>query len=210
MRIERIGASLIGGGLLAYLFYLMLSGEQTHIHWLEQHVSDPQKQFAAIVKKYRDSYEAADDLALAAAYRPQRANAICNLFDGSLSIVDWFGYVEGISRKSDGRVGLTVLLAENNMPSQILFSGEKTLVSPTDSLYRTILNLYVAQTHYPKTIYSEMSGWFRQLPLFFSGQFMPSTEDCLQVGGMSNAMTEPQWLFKFSSLRPFTPPYVPE
>jgi hypothetical protein len=201
-------ASLIGGGLLAYVFALMLVGERIHIHWLEQHMNDQQKQFATIIKRYRDSYEAADDLA-SAAYRSQRANAICNLFDGNLSVVDWFGYVEGISHKSDDRVGLAVLLpTENNMPSQILFSGEETLISPTDSLYRTILSLHTAS--YPLTIWSESGGWFRGQALFFSGQFMRSTENCLQEGSMSNAMTEPQWLFKFSSLRPFRLPYVPE
>jgi hypothetical protein len=211
MRIMYIGAYLICGAFFACLFYLMLFGERIHVHWLEQHISDQQKQFAAIIKKYRDSYEATDDSALAAAYRSQRANAICNLFDASLSAVDWFGYVERISLMADDRVGLAVLLpTENNMPSQILFNGRNALISPTDSLYRTIINLYAARSHSHVLIFSEMGGWFRGQPLFFSGQFAPSTEDCLQAGGMSNAMTEPQWLFKFRSLRPFTPTYVPE
>jgi hypothetical protein len=208
-RFVRIVVFSIGGGILAYLFVITLFGERIHIRWLEQHMSDQQKQFATVIKKYHDSYEPVDDLK-SAAYRTERANAICNLFDGNLSVVDWFGYVEGISRTSDGWVGLAVLLpTENNMPPQILFSGEKTLISPRDSFYQTILNLQAARSHYPVTIWSEIGGWFRGQPSFFSGQFMPSTKDCLQEEGTSNAMTEPKWLFKFSMLRPFIVHYVP-
>jgi hypothetical protein len=138
-RFVRIVVFLIGGGVLGYLCVIMLFGERIHMRWLEQHMSDQHKQFATVIKKYRDSYEAADDLT-SATYRSQRANAICNLFDGNLSVVDWFGYVDGISRKSDGRVGLAVLLpTENNMPPQILFSGEETPISPRDALYQTLL-----------------------------------------------------------------------
>jgi hypothetical protein len=165
-------------------------------------MNDQQKQFMANIKKYRDSYNAADDVAKPA-YRPQRANVICSLFNGSLSVANWYGYVKEFWSTPDGRAGLAVLLpTEYNMSSQTLLSNEHTLIPPSDPLNKWILTLSKVKSF-------SLDAWqTRGQALFLSGQFMPSTADCLQEVSMptSGAMMEPQWLFKFSSLRPFAPP----
>src|SRR3984893_9311608 len=118
---------LINVGILACVLAFVFARGASHIGWLEQHMNDQQKQFAAITKKYRNSYSAANDLEKPA-YQPQRADAICNLFNGNLQVADWFGYVRETSRMSDGQAGLAVWLpTENNMPAETLLSGEKIL-----------------------------------------------------------------------------------
>jgi hypothetical protein len=203
-RILVILIPLMFGGFLVFFVVTILTGDPIHIHWLEQNMNDQQKQFMASIKKYRDSYNTADDLAKPS-YRPQRANDICNLFNGNLSVVDWFGYVKEFWSMPDGRAGLAVLLpTEYNTSSEILLSSEQTLIPPSDPLNKRILTLSKIKSF-------SFDAWqTRGQALFFSGQFMPSTTDCLQEVSMtaSGAMTEPQWLFKFSSLRPFAPHYV--
>jgi hypothetical protein len=198
----------------AFFLVTLLTGDPVHTQWLDQNMSDQQKQFMAGIKKYRDSYNGADGSAKPA-YRQQRANAICNLFNGNLSVANWLGFVKEFWSTPDGRAGLAVWLpAEyNNMSSEILLSGEQTLIPPSDPVSKTILTLS------KETSYSLDAWQSRGQALFFSGQFMPSTTDCLQEvsRSASGSMTEPQWLFKFSSLSPFapdvrsgsTPPSVP-
>jgi hypothetical protein len=159
--------------------------------------NEQQLQFAAIMVAYRDSYNAADDLAKPA-YRPQRANTICNLFNGNLSVADWHGFVKERWHTSDGRAGLAVWLLETRL-SVTLLSDEETLISPSDPLNKKILTLT------GNKIYN--FGMGRRVGEFvsFSGQFMPSTMDCVREVSMtaSGSMTEPQCSFKFSSLRSF-------
>jgi hypothetical protein len=160
-------------------------------------LSEQQKQFAAIIAEYRDRHNAADDLAKPA-YRPQRANAICNLFNGNLSVADWHGDVKEFWHTSDGRAGLAVWLRQNRLYVTLL-SDEETLISPSDPLNKTILTLSRAKDY---RFDSERPIGH---PVLFSGQFMPSTKDCVrEVSWTANgSMTEPQWSFKFSSLRVF-------
>jgi hypothetical protein len=192
-------------GIFVFFVVTILTGDPIHIHWLEQNMTDQQKQFMANIKKYRDSYNAADELAKPT-YRPQRANAICNLFKGNLSVANWFGYVKEFWSMADDRAGLAVLLpTEYNMSSATLLSSEQTLIPPSDPLNKKILTLSKRKSF-------SLDAWqSRGQALFFSGQFMPSTTDCLQESSMtaSESLMEPQWLFKFSSLRPFAPPSVP-
>jgi hypothetical protein len=163
-------------------------------------LTEQQKQFAAIIAEYRDSYNAADDLAQPA-YRPQRANAICNLFNGNLSVANWRGDVKEFWHTSDGRAGLAVWLREKGLYVTLL-SDEETLTSPSDPLNKTILSLGRAKSSRLDSERPEGAS------VLFSGQFMPSTRDCVREVSMTagGSMTEPQWSFKFSSLTSFGVP----
>jgi hypothetical protein len=150
---------------------------------MESRGPDQQQKFMEIVQKYRDSNNAANDLANPA-YQSQRAKAICELFNGSPFVTNWFGNVKDFWRMSDGRVGLAVSFPHyETVDSYVILSGEHTLISPSDPLNKMILSLY------------------RRKNLYFSGQFMPSTNDCLhEVSMTTNGMRETQWLFKFDSV----------
>jgi hypothetical protein len=182
---------LVGVPFLFMVFFVLhvLFREPLRIHYLERTIADEQKQFTTIAKKYRDSHDAANDLANPA-YQSQRANAICELFNGNLSVTDWLGTVKEFWRISDGRVGLAVSLPdfETIDPYVTLLSGEQTLISPSDPLSKRILSLH---------------GAHGAQGLHFSGQFMPSAKDCLQEVSMTTSGTrEQQWLFKFTAVPP--------
>jgi hypothetical protein len=151
---------------------------------MEPREPDQQKQFLEIVKKYRDSYNATNDLANPT-YQSQRTKAICELFNGNLSVTDWFGNVKNFWHMSDGRVGLAVSFPRyERADPYVILSGEQALISPSDPLNKKILSLC------------------RRRDLYFSGQFMPSTKDCIhEVRMTTDGITETQWLFKFDSVR---------
>jgi hypothetical protein len=179
---------LVSVPFLFMVFFVLhvLFHEPLRIHYLERTLADEQKQFTAIAKKYRDSQDAANDLANPG-YRSQRGSAICELFSGNLSVTDWLGTVKDFWRLSDGRVGLGVSLPalEAIDPYVTLLSGEETLISPSDPLSKRILSLHRGQG------------------LQFSGQFMPSAKDCLQeVSTTTSGTREQQWLFKFTAVPP--------
>ena len=179
---------LVGVPLLFMVFFGLhvLFREPLRIHYLERTMADEQQQFTAIAKKYRDSHHAANDLANPA-YQSQRANAICELFNGNLFVADWLGTVKDFWRVADGRVGLAVSLPafETIDPYVTLLSGEETLISPSDPLSKRILSLRRGQS------------------LRFSGQFMPSAKSCLHEMRMTTSgATEQQWLFQFTAVPP--------
>jgi hypothetical protein len=172
--------------LMVFFVLYVLFREPLRIHYLERTLADEQKRFTTIAKKYRDSHDAANDLANPA-YQSQRGNALCELFNGNLSITGWSGTVKEFWRLSDGRVGLAVSLPafETIDPYVTLLSGEETLISPSDLLSKRILSLHRGQG------------------LQFSGQFMPSAKDCLEEVSMTSSGTrEQQWLFKFTAVPP--------
>jgi hypothetical protein len=179
---------LVSVPFLFMVFFVLyvLFHEPLRIHYLERILADEQKQFSAIAKKYRDSQDAAGDLANPS-YQSQRGSAICELFSGNLSVTDWQGTVKDFWRLSDGRVGLAVSLpAFETIDRYVtLLSGEETLISPSDPLSKRILSLHRGQG------------------LRFSGRFMPSAKDCLEEVSMTTSgIREQQWLFKFTAVPP--------
>ena len=147
-----------------------------------------QQRFVDAIDQYAGFYNnAANDMAKGG-QRVARARALCTLRVGTVR--DWVGKIYGVSSNNDGRGVLEVQISNvaylktwNNALSDY---EDHTLIDPASPVFREASAMKAGQ-------------W-----AVFSGSFLPSQTDCMQESSVSQSgsMTEPEFLFRFSAIRP--------
>jgi hypothetical protein len=147
-----------------------------------------QVQFVAVVNEGRENYQrgAANEMARGA-FRPLRAQKLCNVLPRK-NVGNWVGIVDALSTNNDGRGILSIKIDDhvivktwNNALSDI---SSDTLMKPGSAIYNKALQMRVGQT------------------VRFSGTFFQDQTDCVRESSMtmSGAMTDPEFIFRFSDL----------
>jgi hypothetical protein len=138
--------------------------------------------------------QAANDMAKGA-LRPERGRTLCTklpFISDRGAVHDWVGTVETLSSTGDGHGVLVVRIAPhatvattNNGLSESM-TEFKTLIAPGSPVYKVAAALKEGQA------------------VHFSGTLFPSKVDCLFETSltMSGSMHEPNFLFRFSDVRP--------
>jgi len=122
--------------------------------------------------------------------RPARAKSICASLK-SMQVKDWGGEVVKLTTTSDGW-GVIAVQIGPDIVLQTAFAdfsdmGRGTLIKPGNKLFEVLGRL-------------DKGDLVR-----FSGEFFPAEADCVDERSvtMRGAMTEPAFIFKFSSIEPF-------
>lgn len=150
---------------------------------------EPQRQFIAAIEAARETYsKGANDMAKGAA-RPARAKQICSVLKARQA-KDWVGVIYDLTTNGDGKgvmeitVGPDVYVKTwNNAVSDV---SDRTLIDPSSPLFQSA----VALTEGQKVV--------------FSGTFFKSNSDCMREASitMRGAITEPEFIIRFSSIKP--------
>jgi hypothetical protein len=152
-----------------------------------------QDQFVAAVVAAREAYRAgANDMAKGAA-RPARAKAICNTLIGP-TVQNWTGRVATLSSNGDGLGVLSVQIGPDvwvtTWNNAISDYADKTLISPNSNVFSKAVALTVGQY------------------VVFSGRFIADLRvDCVRERSVTidGSMTSPEYIFRFSDIRPQAP-----
>jgi hypothetical protein len=148
-----------------------------------------QQKFISIIDDFAAKFKTAPNDMAKGALRPKRAEAICELITNP-EVTDWVGTVQKLSSNREGKGILEVSISKsvnantwNNALSDI---GDKTLIEPGTALHEAAIQLKPKQA------------------IIFSGTFIKSDKDCLRESSMTQngSMTKPNWIFRFSSVRP--------
>lgn len=130
--------------------------------------------------------------------KSKRDKAICNAIT-TLAVTDWIGVINKIDSNSDGKGVLQVEISPdvivktwNNALSD---SGDQTLLEPNSPVFEAAAAMKEGQK------------------VVFSGSLLPGDTDkgeCIKEGSISlrGKISEPEFLFKFSSIYPYTPTKV--
>lgn len=149
-----------------------------------------QDMLVRIINDYATKYGNAANGMLQGAARPERRDAICTQFN-SPQVTNWEGTVSTLSSNNDGDGVLAITIASNvtiktwnNSFSDI---GDHTLIPHGSRLFSGAAALHEGEK------------------VVFSGTFVPDPTDCFHEGSLtvSGAMTDPEFLFRFSAIRPW-------
>lgn len=162
-----------------------------------QPISIPSKEAAliSVVTDFAGRYESAPNEFAKSAMRRERATAIAQITSAEDAISDWVGTLAGMTTTHDGNGAIAVKAANarrltiktwNNSFSDI---GDATLIPSGSPLYSDIEKLHVGQL------------------VIFSGKFIEGKQDFLKEASMTEAgsMGDPEFLFRFSSIRALAP-----
>ena len=150
---------------------------------------DKEKKFITMIDEFVERYNSSPNEMAQGGLRPQRAKAVCDLL-GDGEVIDWVGTVQLLSSNGEGKGVLDVSLNEdinvmtwNNSLSDF---DDKTLITPGTPLHDAAVKLS------------------RDQRIVFSGTFVKGDEDCFREGSItqSGSMTDPDWIFRFSAVRP--------
>jgi hypothetical protein len=150
---------------------------------------EQQQKFLSIIDDFAEKYKSAKNEMAQGALRVQRAKAICDLFKGP-NVKDWVGTVQKLSSNNEGKGVLNVSMSKianattwNNALSDI---GDKTLIQPGTPLHDAAIQLN------------------RNDIITFSGTFVKGDKDCFRESSLTQrgSMTDPDWIFRFSSVKP--------
>jgi hypothetical protein len=148
-----------------------------------------QKQFIEIVERFDRVYAQADNEVAKNATRLQRAKAICATIRTPI-VRNWTGTVFKVSSNREGKGVLELTLSTHmrvtTWNDSIADIGDKTLIDPRSPLFEQTILLKKNQQ------------------VLFSGSFIPDSTDCFRETSMtlSDAMDEPEFLFRFSDISP--------
>lgn len=157
---------------------------------------DAQTWLAQVATDYAARYAAAPNDMAKGLIRHQRAAAVCDpkgpLWLGKGQVRDWSGVVAELDAVSDGRgilgvkVSPIVTLHTTNNSFSEQVSDTKTLIPVGSPIYNVATGLAVGQH------------------VRFSGTFFASPDDCVKETSLTpqGAMTEPEYLFRFTELTP--------
>lgn len=160
--------------------------EQATAESANQLPSDEQA-FITVVSEAHEKYNAAPNDMAKGGVRAWRKEAICQALPSS-QVADWLGTIYSLSSSSDGDGVVEIKIAPdiyvqtmNNAFSDIPYN---TLIPPTSEVFKTL---------------SRMQKGDR---ILFSGEFPKSDVDCVVESSLTQegSMTEPEFLFKFSSI----------
>ena len=146
--------------------------------------------FVSTIKSSQVPYKDAPNELKKSALRSGRASSIRTALNGKRKFTNWIGKLESMSTTSDGHAVVSVSIADdlhlktwNNAVSDV---GDKTLIHQDNPMYSVISELKEGTT------------------VRFSGEFLPSKQDFVKEGSISEegSMTDPEFIVRFSSIEP--------
>jgi hypothetical protein len=181
-----VGLALVG---VVAVWYFSDTKPDTAIGRIKSSWPADQQNLVYAVEMARNDYKAGKNDMDRGATRPARARAICNAIRAG-EVRDWVGSVALLSTNGDGlgvlavRVGPEVKVGTwNNSLSDLSY---KTLISPNSSVFAVARTMKIGSL------------------VKFSGTLFPDSVDCIREQSMTLAgsVTEPEFVFRFSSLQP--------
>jgi hypothetical protein len=156
-----------------------------------QEMPTDQQAFRDVIVTAREAYDAATNDLAKGGQRPKRAEAICEVVP-SKKIKDWTGTVYDLSTNGDG---LGVLSIE--MEGDIWISTWNNALS--DISYDTLIDSN-------SDLFSALAELSEGQQVIFSGSFFKEDQasDCYKEKSMSmsGSMSQPEFVFDFSSVTP--------
>ena len=152
-------------------------------------MSQEQRQFVDIVDRFDRAYAQAGSDKAKETTRLQRAKAICEAIRTS-AVQHWSGTVFKISTRREGKASLELTLSTHvrvtTWNDPVADIGDNTLIDPKSALFDQVILLKKDQQ------------------VLFSGSFIPDSTDCFKETSMtlSDSMTQPEFLFRFSDIAP--------
>jgi len=152
-------------------------------------IPDQQQKFISIINNFAAKYKSAPNAMKQSAVRPQRKQALCQLLPDA-QVTDWVGTVRDIDANMGGKGILKVSIGKNTHAktwnNALSDSGDKTLIALGSPLHDAASELSPGQV------------------IFFSGTFIKDAQDCFREASLTwrNSMSNPDWIFRFSSVRP--------
>jgi hypothetical protein len=149
---------------------------------------EAQARLIGIVADYAQAYRAAPNDMAKGATRPARAAAICAAL--KTEVREWRGTVDDLKSTNEGWGVLEVRVAPNlslkTWNNEMSDLGDKSLIRPGSPLHLAAMQLRKHQ------------------PVIVSGTLYRSDADCFREISftVNGAMTDPDFLFRFSSVRP--------
>ncbi len=152
-----------------------------------------QARFMAAVTRARSQFAAAPNELAAGGIRKARQQAICSVLQGR-DAAGWIAKISYLSTNGEGRGVITLELEPglqvstwNNALSDY---SDKTLIDPDTQLFKSL------------------AGMKKGDAVRFSGEFFPSTLDCVRERSvtLAGSMKSPVFTMRFSSIRKLSPP----
>lgn len=144
-----------------------------------------QKEFVAIVEDARAHSTRAHD-ALRDSLLRERNEAICALLE-SMEVNQWVGEIDALTRRSDGRIELTVRIGKSvslvNRNTALFFGeGARNLIDVGSPVYESILHLDKYQS------------------IRFSGMFLEDREYCIRANktNLRDSLYRPEFIFRYT------------
>ena len=144
-------------------------------------------QFLAILQDGKISYENTSDKELSLGARATRATDLCTLLGNDKEAIEWTGTISSVDGSQGQRV-LAVKLADGvtvgTMRSGVADHTDLPTIDPASDLFKTMSQMHVGER------------------VRFSGQFFPSSADCIKETSPSESgsMTAPNFAITFTSV----------
>ena len=144
-------------------------------------------QFLAILQDGKISYENTSDKELSLGARATRATDLCTLLGNDKEAIEWTGTISSVDSSQGQRV-LAVKLADGvtvgTMRSGVADHTDVPTIDPASDLFKTMSQMHVGER------------------VRFSGQFFPSSADCIKETSPSESgsMTAPNFAITFTSV----------
>lgn len=142
-----------------------------------------------VITDYQAKYDKAENDLQKGNLRLERDEAICSAIGGS-KVSGWSGVVEDFGATSEGYAYVRIAISDDvtleTWSNEFSDVFDNTLVKRGTALYDTLLNLKKGQV------------------VTFSGKFIPGDGACLDTKNLTEvfAMYSPEFVFKFSSIKP--------
>lgn len=155
----------------------------------EFQVPEDEIAFITVIRDYQNQFVNAKNELQESLLRDERKKEL-GLLKKQLNVYEWVGTIRKLETNSDGKAIISVEIAPkvflktwNNALSDF---SENTLIEKSSELYKILLNLGIGSK------------------IIFSGHFFHSNEDFFEEQSMTikGAMKEPEFLFKFISIKP--------
>lgn len=155
----------------------------------ELQLPEDEMAFISIIRDYQNQFANAKNELQESLYRDERKKEL-SLLVKQRNVNEWVGTIRKLETNNDGKAILSVEIAPkvflktwNNALSDF---SENTLIEKSSESYKTLLNL---------------GGGSK---IIFSGTFFYSNEDFLREQSLTikGAMKEPEFLFKFTTIKP--------
>ena len=144
-----------------------------------------QTQFVSIAEEARTLSTRAHDVLRDSLLR-ERDQAICTLLE-SMEVNQWVGEVEALTRRSDGRIELTVRIGKSvslvNRNTALIFGeGARNLIEVGSPVYESLLQLEKYQS------------------IRFSGTFLEDREHCIRATkkNLRDSLYMPEFIFRYT------------
>jgi hypothetical protein len=153
-----------------------------------------QIQFTEIFKTYKKSFRDAENELKQARLRSQRKQEFANAL-GGLSATSWRGKIKTLDTNSEGKAILKVTIPDGNYSSDIEIGTWNNALS--DIMDNTLIDG-------DSPLYDILIDLSKKQEVEFSGVFFSAEADYIKASNLTihGAMTSPDFLFKFESVKP--------